>query len=235
MVYKETPHCSSSQTQDNTFQLVEVIEKSNNSSLGKVIAVKLIDMCSSKGFVNFDVTKAAIRWTEQNLKKIELTLTVKCISPSQCDLSSEHQVRFSTSSKSMKVPHLVIETYVTSTDNIQSTVQKQRRKRFSRFNYCSNSTQTCCLKELTVNFRRDLKWNFVKEPSEIYVNYCGGLCPLGTNSTSTHSELLAGIHSTHPCCSGADYEAVTLLVDNGTGNFTVLEVPNMTVKSCRCG
>ena len=235
MVYKETPHCSSSQTQDNTFQLVEVIEKSNTSSHGKVIAVKLVDMCSSRGFVSFDVTKAAAPWTEQNLKKIELSLTVKCISPSQCDLNPEHQVSFSTSSKSMKIPHLVIETYVASTDNIQSTIQKQRRKRFSRYNYCSDSTETCCLKELIVNFQEDLNWNFVKLPSEIYINYCGGLCPVGTNSTSSHSIVLGSIHSFNPCCSGADYEAVNLLVDSGNGNFTVLEVPNMTVTSCRCG
>ena len=233
MVYKETPHCNGSQKQDNTFQLVEVIEKSNTSSLGKVIAVKLVDMCSSEGYVRFNVTKAAIRWIEQKTTKFELALTVKCISSSHCDLRSEHQVSFSMSNESMKVPHLVIETYVTSTDNIQSTMLQGRRKRFSmpRFNYCSNSTQTCCLKNLTVNFRKDLKWNFVKEPSDITVNFCNGTCLVGPQHT-TH--YLANLGSSFPCCSGDEYEAVTLLVDGGDGNLFTLELPNLTVKSCRC-
>ena len=248
MVYKETPHCISSQTPDNTFQLVEVIEKSNNSSLGKVIAVKLVDMCSSKGYVSFDVTKATVRWIEQKLTKLEFTLTVKCISPSQCDSRPEHQVRFSTSRKSMKVPYLFIKTYVTSTDDILSTVQKEHRKHSSKpkkerrkrsskpwFNYCTNSTQTCCLKKLIVNFQRDLNWNFVRLPSDMYVNYCDGLCPLGSNSTPTHFELLAAVHLSDPCCSGVDYQAVSLLIENGRGNFSTLELPFVTVKSCRCG
>ena len=237
MVYKKFPNCSNSQKQDNTLQMVEVIENSNTNSPGKVIAVKLVDMCSSRGYISFNVTKAAVRWIEQKLNKVELTLTIKCIGPSQCDLSPEHQVRFSTSHKSMKVPHLIIKTYVPSS---QPTMPMKRRRRSStpRYNYCSNSTQTCCLKELRVNFERDLNWTFVKEPSEIIINYCNGLCPLGTGLTPTHFDVLVGIHSNssfNPCCAGADYETVTLLTVNSTGNFSLLVLPNMTVKSCRCG
>ena len=232
MVYKEMRNCNHRQKQDNTFQLVEVIEKSNTSSHGKVIAVKLVDMCSSEGYIRLNVTKAAIRWNEQKITKIELALTVKCISCSQFNLRLKHQVSFSASNESMKLPHLVIETYVTS-DNTESTVLKERRKRSStpRFNYCSNSTQTCCLKNLTVNFRKDLKWNFVKEPSDVTVNYCNGTCLVGPQYT-TH--YLANVHSSFPCCSGNDYEAVTLLVDGGDGKLFTLELPNLTVKSCRC-
>ena len=56
-------------------------------------------MCSSQGYVSFNVTKAAVRWIEQKLTQLEFTVTVKCISPSLCDLRPEHQVRFSASIK----------------------------------------------------------------------------------------------------------------------------------------
>lgn len=238
MVYKERFNANNEHKQDNLFQLVEVIEKSNTSDIGRVIAVELIDACGPKGYVSFNVTKAAARWIQQKLKKVELTLTVKCISSWQCDPRSENQVRFNTNNKSMKLPHLVMETYIKPTKDVKrSILQNKRRKRqSSRYNFCSNSSQICCLKELTVNFQRDLGWNFVKLPQEIYVNYCSGLCPVGSSVTSTHSELLAAIHSSNsPCCSGATYEAVTMLVDNGNGTADVLELPKMTVTSCQCG
>ena len=229
MVYKEKSHCS---IQDNSFhdQIVDVAEKSNTSSLGIVIAVKLVDVCSPKGYIRFNVTKAAVRWFQQKLNKVSLTLTVKCINSYQCDLRSEHIVKFSTSSKVMKVPHLVMETYV------RHTTQINRRKRNTRYNFCSNSSQTCCLRQLTVNFKKDLGWNFVKLPTEIYVNYCGGFCLLGTDSTPSQFDVLARIHSsTYPCCSGATYEPVIMLIDDGNGAHSVLELPKMTVTSCQCG
>lgn len=228
MVYKEKSHCK----QDNLFhdQLVDVTEKSNASSVGTVIAVKIIDTCSPKGYISFNITKAAARWFQQKLKKVALTLTIKCISSCHCDLRPEHQVRFSTSGKNMKAPHLVMETYRSS------IMQNKRRKRNSRYAFCSNSSQGCCLRELTVNFQRDLGWNFIKLPEEIFINYCSGLCLLGTNSTPTQFDVLAGIHSSaYPCCSGATYEPVTMLVDNGNNTLDVLELPKMTVTSCQCG
>ena len=232
MVYKEKSHCSK-QLQDSFHdELVDVIEKSNTSSLGTVIAVKLIDVCSAKGYISFNITKAAVRWFQQKLKKVALTLTIRCISSCHCDLKPEHQVRFSTSSKNMKAPHLVMETYRSP------IMHNQRRRRNSRFHdqLCSNSSQTCCLRELTVNFQRDLGWNFVILPAEIYVNYCGGLCLLGTDLTPRQFDVLAGIHSSaYPCCSGATHEPVSMLIDNGNGTLDILELPKMTVTSCHCG
>lgn len=225
VVYKEKYKSK----QDDLFQLVEVIDKSN-TSLGKVIAVELINVFSPKGYVSFNVTKAAARWVNQGLKKIDLVLTVKCISSWQCDLRSENQVKFNTSSEKMKLPRLIVEK-----DVRPRMLQNKRKRRSSHYKFCSNSSQICCLRNLTVNFAKDLGWNFVKLPTEIHVNYCGGLCPLGVNATPTHFELLASIHSSnYPCCSGASYEPVTMLVGDGNGKSKVLELPKMTVTSCQC-
>lgn len=235
MIFKEKSNSNSIPKQDDLFQLVEVIEKSN-TSLGKVISVKVVDAFSPKGYIRFDVTKAAVRWIQQRLRKIALTLTVKCISSSLlCDLRSENQVKFSTSTKQMRHPYLVVETYINSKDkNSQPTLENKRRKRSSKF--CNNGSQICCLKELKVNFVRDLGWNFIILPEEIYVNYCHGLCPLGTDVTPEQFVALAKIHSSaQPCCSGATYEPVSMLVEHVNGTFDLLEVPRLTVTSCRCG
>ena len=239
MVYKQSPNCSNSQNQDYTLQMVEVIEKSNTNSLGQVITAKLVDMCSPSGYISFNVTKAAIRWIEQRLNIVELNLTIKCMGSSQCDLSPEHQVRFSTNSKIMQVPHLVIKTYAHVTSS-QSGIIEKRKKRSSTptYNFCPNTTQTCCLRRLKVNFTRDLNWTFIIAPQSMYINYCEGLCLLGTGSIPPQIEVVNGIHSNssfNPCCSGAEYETQTLLVAHDIANFSLVEFPKMTAKSCRCG
>ena len=239
MVYKEGPNCSNSQNQDYTLQMVEVIENSNINSPGQVIAAKLVDMCSSSGYISFNVTKAAVRWVEQRLHIVELNLTIKCMGSSQCDLSPEHQVRFSTSSESMEVPHLVIKTYAHVTSS-QSIIEKPRKKRSSThmYNFCPNTTQTCCLRRLKVNFTRDLNWTFIIAPQSMYINYCEGLCLLGTGAIPPQIEVVNGIHSNssfNPCCSGAEYETKTLLVVRDIDNYSLVQFPKMTVKSCRCG
>lgn len=240
MVYKKKSNCNFKNDYLLHNQLVEVIDKSNTSSFGMAIAAELLDVCGPKGYISFDVTKAVVRWMEHRLKKIDLTLIVKCISSynSQCDLVSDYHIKFSTSGKDMKLPRLVIETYyVEHTDaNDQLKLQNKRRKRTIRFEFCPNTTQNCCLRELTVNFKRDLGWDFIILPEEIPINYCGGLCLVGTSQTPPQFEVLAGIHSpNYPCCSGASYEPVAMLIYDPDGMEQLLELSRLTVKSCKCG
>ena len=209
------------------FQLVELTEKWNPK---KILAVRIINVFDQQGYISFDVTRAVIGWVQQGQHKIQLVLTVKCINSWQCDLGAEHQVHFNTSVKPMRQPHLIIETYISP--------QHTRRKRGShqRFPFCNaNTTKSCCLKELEFNFT-EVGWGFVITPKSIHVNYCDGLCPLGTDLTNSHSESLAEIHSSSsPCCTPGSYDPVSLLIQNEHGNHSVIELPRMTATSCRCG
>ena len=226
LVYKER-----SKLHGNTdlFQLVEFTERWNPK---KVVAVRIVNVFDQQGYIRFDVTRAATRWIQKGLHQIHLALTVKCINSWQCDLGTELQVHFNTSAKPMRQPHLIIETYIRP--------QHARRKRSNhhngRFQFCNaNTTKSCCLKELQFNFA-EVGWGFVKLPESIHVNYCDGLCPLGTDKTTSHSESLAEIHSSSsPCCTPASYEPVSLLIQDEHGNHSVIELPKMTATSCRCG
>jgi len=225
-VYKERSRLHSNA---DLFQLIEFTERWNSR---KVVAVGIVNAFDQHGYISFDVTRAATRWIQQGQHEIGLVLTVKCINSWQCDLEIEQQVHFNTSAKPMRQPHLIVETYIRPSQHAR---RKRNNHHRGRFPFCnSNTTKSCCLKELLFNFAA-VGWGFVIEPKSIYVNYCDGLCLFGTNLTTSHSESLAEIHSSSPCCTPASYEPVSLLIRDEHGNHSVIELPKMTAKSCRCG
>ncbi|CAM9926420.1 unnamed protein product [Lampetra planeri] len=115
-----------------------------------------------------------------------------------------------------------------------------RRRRALDENYCfSNKERNCCLRQLYVDFRRDLKWKWIHEPKGYYANYCAGPCPYLWSSDTQHSTVL-GLYNTmnpaasaSPCCVPDELESLTILYYKGR-NQTVTHLSNMLVKSCKC-
>lgn len=40
-----------------------------------------------------------------------------------------------------------------------------------------NADQSCCLRSLYIDFRRDLNWKWIHEPKGYRANFCAGNCP----------------------------------------------------------
>lgn len=52
-----------------------------------------------------------------------------------------------------------------------------------------NTEENCCVRKLYIDFRRDLDWKWIHEPSGYDANYCSGPCPYLRSSDTTHSSV----------------------------------------------
>lgn len=52
-----------------------------------------------------------------------------------------------------------------------------------------NTEDGCCVRKLHIDFRRDLDWKWIHEPSGYDANYCSGPCPYLRSSDTTHSSV----------------------------------------------
>lgn len=130
---------------------------------------------------------------------------------------------------------------------IQDTnIQRRRKRQESLENgisteYCRNNPDetNCCLRDLIINFHRDLNMTWILAPRSVQVNYCEGLCPdywpLATHSTSFLITFRENnpLSAPEPCCVAASTSPVTMVVAvNNRLYFN--HVPDMIVDSCIC-
>lgn len=105
---------------------------------------------------------------------------------------------------------------------------------------CRDSSEpNCCIRELYINFRRDLRWHWIKQPKGYYPNYCAGSCPYVWSAETQHSSLLHIYKalnpdaSPSPCCSPKSFKPLHILYyENGSPR--IRQLSNMIVASCKC-
>lgn len=130
-------------------------------------------------------------------------------------------------------------------DSNQQENGSNRQKRESEegidSDYCrDNPNETnCCLRELTIDFHKDLNMTWVLSPPSYTVNYCEGLCPdywpMATHSTTFLNSYRENnpLSAPEPCCTAASTSPLTMVVVvNNRIYFN--HVPNMIVNSCIC-
>ncbi|KAI4886822.1 hypothetical protein NFI96_018393 [Prochilodus magdalenae] len=67
-------------------------------------------------------------------------------------------------------------------------------------------SENCCVRRLYIDFRKDLGWKWIHEPSGYYANYCIGSCSYVWNTENKYSQVLALYKhhnpgaSAQPCC-----------------------------------
>ena len=127
----------------------------------------------------------------------------------------------------------------------QGSGSSNRRKRQSEegidSEYCrDNPNETnCCLRDLIIDFHKDLNMTWVLTPRTYPVNYCEGLCPsywpMATQSTKFLNSYRESnpLSAPEPCCTAASTSPLTMVVViNNRIYFN--HVPNMIVNSCIC-
>lgn len=74
-----------------------------------------------------------------------------------------------------------------------------------------NTEESCCVRRLHIDFRRDLDWKWIHEPSGYDANYCSGPCPYLRSSDTTHSSVRAtGQGDKTPACESKTFPTVNL-------------------------
>ncbi|OBS82457.1 hypothetical protein A6R68_23564 [Neotoma lepida] len=86
-------------------------------------------------------------------------------------------------------------------------LHSSRHRRALDTNYCFSSTEkNCCVRQLYIDFRKDLGWKWIHEPKGYHANFCLGPCPYIWSLDTQYSKVLA-LYNQHnpgasasPCC-----------------------------------
>lgn len=197
-------------------------------------------------WLTFDVAKPLRLWLEgtEDEQSFQLRLFCDC-SQTSVDLS----FRFSISgtetdrgdkwllTKLTQQPPYILTMSIPKSSS--SHLSSRRRRSTDTRDTCTAQTETCCVRSLYIDFRKDLGWKWIHKPTGYHANYCMGSCTYIGNAENKYSQILALYKhhnpgaSAHPCCVPQALEPLPILYYVGR-QHKVEQLSNMIVKSCKC-
>ncbi|CAG09133.1 unnamed protein product, partial [Tetraodon nigroviridis] len=239
-------------------ELYQIVRPNEHIRKQRYIGAKNVLTRGTKEWVTFDVTETVRQWLMNRGSNLGLEISVHCpchtFNTNGDIIDNENEVlevKFRgvdeedkrldldhlNKRKEQNLPHLIL---MMIPPHRMETPSSRRHKRALDTNYCfSNAEESCCVRRLHIDFRRDLDWKWIHEPSGYDANYCSGPCPYLRSSDTTHSSLLSLYNtlnpeaSASPCCVPQDLEPLTILYYSGR-TPKVEQLSNMIVKSCKC-
>ncbi|CAN9507383.1 unnamed protein product [Ophioblennius macclurei] len=251
---------SSAKRNEQRIELYQIVRPNEHIRKQRYVGAKNVLTKGTPEWVSFDVTETVREWLTNRGSNLGLEISVHCpchtFNPNGDIIDNENEVlevKFKgvdgdeehsrldldnlKKRKEPYLPHLILMMIPPHRLDTQST---RRRKRALDTNYCFSTTEeSCCVRRLHIDFRRDLDWKWIHEPSGYDANYCSGPCPYLRSSDTTHSSLLSLYNtlnpeaSASPCCVPQDLEPLTILYYSGR-TPKVEQLSNMIVKSCKC-
>ncbi|XP_062407698.1 transforming growth factor beta-1 proprotein-like [Sardina pilchardus] len=116
---------------------------------------------------------------------------------------------------------------------------KRRKRATSTEEFCSDTSDSCCVRKLYIDFRNDLGWKWIHKPKGYFANYCVGSCTYIWSTEDKHSQILALYKhhnpgaSAQPCCVPHVLEPLPIIYYVGR-QHKVEQLSNMSVRSCKC-
>ncbi|KAM9355216.1 transforming growth factor beta-3 proprotein-like [Pholidichthys leucotaenia] len=244
---------STAKRNEQRIELYQILKLNEHIKKQRYIGAKNVLTRGTREWVSFDVTETVREWLMNRGSNLGLEISVHCpchtLNPNGEIIENESEVLevkfkgvdgdegLDHLKKKDHLPHLIL---MMIPPHRLDTQSKRRRKRGLDTNYCfSNTEESCCVRRLHIDFRRDLDWKWIHEPSGYDANYCSGPCPYLRSSDTTHSSLLSLYNtlnpeaSAAPCCVPQDLEPLTILYYSGR-TPKVEQLSNMIVKSCKC-
>ncbi|XP_051536700.1 transforming growth factor beta-1 proprotein-like [Myxocyprinus asiaticus] len=120
-----------------------------------------------------------------------------------------------------------------------SNLKSRRKRQAETDGVCTEKSDGCCVRSLYIDFRKDLGWKWIHEPSGYYANYCTGSCSYVWTSENKYSQVLALYRhhnpgaSAQPCCVPQVLDPLPILYFVGR-QHKVERLSNMIVKTCKC-
>ncbi|XP_030825510.1 transforming growth factor beta-1 proprotein-like, partial [Camarhynchus parvulus] len=115
-----------------------------------------------------------------------------------------------------------------------------RQRRELEGQHCGGAEeQSCCVRPLYIDFRRDLEWKWIHEPRGYMANFCGGPCSYIWSADTHHTKVLAlyNLHnpgaSAAPCCVPQSLEPLPIVYYVGR-KARVEQLSGMVVSACKC-
>lgn len=197
-------------------------------------------------WLSFDVTETLQSWLKDNEDEQGFHLRLFC----ECNHASvDSSFSFSISgikngrgdqallhSMTKQPPYILT---MSIPQNVSSHLTSRRKRSTDSKDACTAQTETCCVRSLYIDFRRDLGWKWIHKPTGYHANYCMGSCTYIWNAENKYSQILALYKhhnpgaSAQPCCVPQSLEPLPILYYVGR-QHKVEQLSNMIVKSCKC-
>lgn len=207
----------------------------------EVITGKLVTS-QVEGFEVFNVTRVVQRWMErlelvEPVGDLELEIRIRPPVSLYCNgLPFPPSVSFNSTA-----------TYLLMLFKTENQTAQQRRKRQAEvdsplnpeFCFKDPNITNCCIRELIIDFEKDLGWTWILMPPAFSPNYCLGLCPYAWPAASNATGFFQLYHqlnptsAVEPCCATQTLSSlnVILLMDGARVHTTISDV---IVNSCIC-
>ncbi|XP_061137774.1 transforming growth factor, beta 1a [Syngnathus typhle] len=197
-------------------------------------------------WLSFDVTETLQDWLQgtEDAQGFELRLFCECsqrspdatfsfsISGIDRDRSDVGQLKQTT-----QQPPFILTMSIPQ--SVSGHLNSRKRRSTDTRDTCSAQTETCCVRSLYIDFRKDLGWKWIHRPTGYHANYCMGSCTYIWNAENKYSQILALYKhhnpgaSAQPCCVPQALEPLPILYYVGR-QHKVEQLSNMIVKSCKC-
>ncbi|KAB5548960.1 hypothetical protein PHYPO_G00061680 [Pangasianodon hypophthalmus] len=204
---------------------------------------RLITNELSSKWISFDVTQTVKTWLQnpEEEKEIEVKLNCGCGENNNkmlFHISGIPSERGDTAVLQAKMtkPHILVMSL--PADRVHH-LSSRRKRQATGDAVCSEQSDVCCVRRLYIDFRKDLGWKWIHEPSGYYANYCIGSCSFVWNTENKYSQVLALYKhhnpgaSAQPCCVPQVLDPLPILYYVGR-QHKVEQLSNMIVKTCKC-
>uniref|UniRef100_A0A3Q1NIZ0 Transforming growth factor beta-1 proprotein n=2 Tax=Bos TaxID=9903 RepID=A0A3Q1NIZ0_BOVIN len=162
-------------------QHVELYQKYSNNSW-RYLSNRLLAPSDSPEWLSFDVTGVVRQWLTRREEIEGFRLSAHCSCDSKDNTLQVDINGFSSGRRGdlatihgMNRPFLLL--MATPLERAQH-LHSSRHRRALDTNYCFSSTEkNCCVRQLYIDFRKDLGWKWIHEPKGYHANFCLGPCP----------------------------------------------------------
>nr|XP_010945597.1 unnamed protein product [Camelus bactrianus] len=224
-------------------QHVELYQKYSNDSW-RYLSNRLLAPSDSPEWLSFDVTGVVRQWLTHREEIEGFRLSAHCSCDSKDNTLQVDINGFSSGRRGdlatihgMNRPFLLL--MATPLERAQH-LHSSRHRRALDTNYCFSSTEkNCCVRQLYIDFRKDLGWKWIHEPKGYHANFCLGPCPYIWSLDTQYSKVLA-LYNQHnpgasaaPCCVPQALEPLPIVYYVGR-KPKVEQLSNMIVRSCKC-
>uniref|UniRef100_G1PM07 Transforming growth factor beta n=1 Tax=Myotis lucifugus TaxID=59463 RepID=G1PM07_MYOLU len=224
-------------------QHVELYQKYSNNSW-RYLSNQVLDSGDTPEWLSFEVTTVVRQWLNYKGEIQGFRLSAHCSCDSKDDTLHVEINGISMGRRGdlatihgMNRPFLLL--MATPLERAQH-LHSPRNRRALDTNYCFSSTEkNCCVRQLYIDFRKDLGWKWIHEPKGYHANFCLGPCPYIWSLETQYSKVLA-LYNQHnpgasaaPCCVPQALEPLPIVYYVGR-KPKVEQLSNMIVRSCKC-
>ncbi|XP_005868891.2 PREDICTED: transforming growth factor beta-1 [Myotis brandtii] len=224
-------------------QHVELYQKYSNNSW-RYLSNQVLDSGDTPEWLSFEVTTVVRQWLNYKGEIQGFRLSAHCSCDSKDNILHVEINGISMGRRGdlatihgMNRPFLLL--MATPLERAQH-LHSPRHRRALDTNYCFSSTEkNCCVRQLYIDFRKDLGWKWIHEPKGYHANFCLGPCPYIWSLETQYSKVLA-LYNQHnpgasaaPCCVPQALEPLPIVYYVGR-KPKVEQLSNMIVRSCKC-